>query len=211
MRKAKQGQLTEVAEFLTDRFWGLEFFSFLAEGLPNGRQNIARFALSELGLFFEIGDVFLYDEQMTGVLVGVPAERLTMFRQLRYSLKARKILKEIPKEEVSLLLERSKRLAHIHKGKPWYRKYIQNVYYIAQLAVDREAKGTGVFRNLLTPVLQQCEKKGMDVVLETFTKANVPIYEHFGFQLVETHESPAVPFAEYCMIRKSKAAVKEQI
>lgn len=129
-------------------------------------------------MFFEIGDVFLYDEQNTGVLVGVPAKRLTMYRQLRYSLKARKILKEIPKEEVALLLKRSKQLAQIHKGTPWHRKYSRNAYYIAQLAVAREAKGTGVFHKLLMPVLERCEKEGKDVVLETFTEANVPIYKH---------------------------------
>lgn len=204
MRKANREELTWIADFLTDRFWGLELFSFLADGLPNARESVARFALSELGLFYEIGDVFLYDEQLTGVLAGVPADRLTMLRQLKYSLKARKILRDIPKEEAALLLKRSQQLAQLHTGRPWYRNYTRHAYYIAQIAVAREAKGTGVFRKLLTPVLKQCEKNGADVVLETFTERNVPIYEHFGFQLIETHQVSALPVSEYCMIRRSK-------
>ena len=42
----------------------------------------------------------------------------------------------------------------------------------------------------------------MDIVLETFTESNVQMYEHFGFELVETHTSDEVPFSDYCMIKK---------
>lgn len=41
----------------------------------------------------------------------------------------------------------------------------------------------------------------MDIVLETMTKANIPIYEHFGFKLAEIHQSDKVPYDEYCFIK----------
>jgi hypothetical protein len=44
----------------------------------------------------------------------------------------------------------------------------------------------------------------MDIVLETMTEANVPIYEHFGFKLAEIHQSQNVPYEEYCLIKRAK-------
>ncbi|EOH74357.1 Predicted acetyltransferase involved in intracellular survival and related acetyltransferases [Enterococcus malodoratus] len=70
------------------------------------------------------------------------------------------------------------------------------------IAVAKEARGTGVLRKMLTTVIDECQKENKDIVLETMTEANVPIYQHFGFELIEYHTSPNVPFAEYCFIKR---------
>ena len=79
-----------------------------------------------------------------------------------------------------------------------------NEYYIFQIAVAKESKGTGVFRKLITPILNMCDERQMDVILETNTKDNILIYEHFDFDMVEEHKSADMPYAEYCMIKKFK-------
>lgn len=34
------------------------------------------------------------------------------------------------------------------------------------------------------------------------TETTVPIYPHFGFELVEVHHSSRVPYDEYCLIKR---------
>lgn len=43
---------------------------------------------------------------------------------------------------------------------------------------------------------ERCREERRDLVLETFTRVNVPIYEPFGFVLVETRESTKLPLAD---------------
>lgn len=85
----------------------------------------------------------------------------------------------------------------------WFKKYGKNCYYITQIAVSKEKKGSGLFRRIFNPILEECQKNDMCIVLETFTKSNVSLYEHFGFELVETHTNYIVPFTEYCMIKRN--------
>ncbi len=57
---------------------------------------------------------------------------------------------------------------------------------IEVLAVAAAARGQGVARQLLEPILQAAEARALVVHLETTNPANVPLYRRFGF--VVTHE-----------------------
>ena len=50
---------------------------------------------------------------------------------------------------------------------PGIKNIPKTSYYIAQIAVAKEAKGTGVMRKLLTPIFADCQRQNMDIVLET--------------------------------------------
>ena len=202
MNRATRVQLPAIAQFLVDRFWDLELFSFLSQGMAQPRQTIYQFVLSELSFFFTKGDVYLYDINPTGVLVGIPCRQYSLFRQLCYSFRAQKMLKNLSSVDKKLFLRRSRLLAELHGNTAWYKKYTRNGYYIIQLAVHPSAKGSGVLRSMLTPIMQHCQDNGMDIVLETFTPDNVPIYEHFGFTVAETHSISQLPFCEYCLIKR---------
>lgn len=93
-------------------------------------------------------------------------------------------------------------------NRTWFKKCSKNCFYITQVAVSKQSRESGIFRKMIIPVIEDCERKNMDIVLETFTKSNVQMYEHFGFELVETHASDEVPFSDYCMIKKCKRGLE---
>lgn len=201
LRLAKKEELHNIAEFITNRFWELEQHVFLAEGLSKPKEIITQSTEASLQLFFSKGDIYVYDDKgIKGVLVGITAKKFSIMNVLLSSLTSYRLLAGISKEDTKLLKEKSELQGKIHNPK-WYKKYSKNAYYINWIAVDEESKGTGVFRKLISPIIDMCEKNNMDMVLETFTKSNVPIYEHFGFELVETHTSEEVVLLEYCMIK----------
>lgn len=203
MRKATEKDLLQIAEFIVKRFNGLEFFSFLSEKLKEEHKTLTLLAQMELKLFIAHGDVVIYDDDITGIISGISSHKYNFFYMLMTTLKLRHLQKQILKSDLEALAQNSKLVRNIHQAK-WCRKYTKNYYYIGQVAVSKEAKGTGVLRALLSPFIEQCAQQQQDIVLETHTFANVGIYEHFGFQLMETHTHPDLPFSEYCLIKTWK-------
>jgi GNAT superfamily N-acetyltransferase len=55
-------------------------------------------------------------------------------------------------------------------------------WYLFAIGVDPAWQGTGVASALLRPRLDQCDHDGMPAYLEASKPANVPIYQHFGFE-----------------------------
>lgn len=202
MRRARKEDLPAITELIVERFWGLEHFNFLSQGLTNPKETLTALVNRQNEVFFKHGDIYLYQDPFVGTISGIPLKKFTLPHQIFYSLTATNPFKEIPKQEQKKILVQNKLVAEIHTS--WYKKYTKNAYYICLLAVAKEAKGTGALRNMLMPLLQQCQAQGQDVVLETMTESNIPIYQHFGFELVETHHSPNVPFNEYCFIKRCK-------
>lgn len=201
MRSATIEDLPEIIDFIYQRFSNLEHFTFMTEHLEQSEEILKKFIKAELLLFLEHGDIHVYGEPIIGMISSIQSKKFTLFRQFVYSLPTRKVLKELPKKDRKQLLQKNRLVAEIHHPLPWHRKYSKNSYYIAQIAVAQEAKGTGVMRKLLTPIFEECQEKNMDIVLETMTEANIPIYEHFGFKLAEIHQSENVPYDEYCFIK----------
>lgn len=84
----------------------------------------------------------------------------------------------------------------------WYEKHFSGpVYDLQIIVVDERLKGSGVFRKMVDPVLESCEASSLPAVLQTHNPANVPLYEHFGFKVVESPRSEDIGLTCYCMAR----------
>jgi acetyltransferase (GNAT) family protein len=58
-------------------------------------------------------------------------------------------------------------------------------YYLDNLGVLPAAQGRGYASKLLRPILARAAEEHVVVYTDTFTRSNVSLYEHFGFELVE--------------------------
>lgn len=77
------------------------------------------------------------------------------------------------------------------------KKYIHIIYY----AVRPPARGTGVAHRMIQPILSYADRKGLLVALETHNEKNVPMYQHYGFDLHTVMETP-FDLLQYCMVRR---------
>ncbi|OFV69095.1 GNAT family N-acetyltransferase [Acetobacterium wieringae] len=140
-----------------------------------------------------------------GLLIGYatrewPEERLTQVMQQS----AQQLLAVVNPEELQLLSDRAVCQTQIIPSN-WHLAYgATDVYHLLVIATDKSARGTGAFRKLLTPVLKKCAANQEPMVLETFNPDNLPIYEHFGFQLMESHRSDDIGLTCYCMMRSAE-------
>ena len=107
---------------------------------------------------------------------------------------------DIPPETLAAVQRNSAEIEKIARP-DWYVSALgtESVYILQAIAVRRDRRGTGVFRRLLTPVLEKARQRGVPVVLQTFERENREKYEHMGFRLVEEIPSDAMPLTCYNM------------
>ncbi|HNX29946.1 MAG TPA: GNAT family N-acetyltransferase [Syntrophomonadaceae bacterium] len=141
-------------------------------------------------------------EDGKGLLIGYSSVELpeTLFLELMQQ-SSRELLEKATEEEL-LILQSKAILENEIIPQNWHLKYFDGeVFHLLVIAIDKSLKGTGAFRELLMPVIQACEKKKMPIILETFNADNVPLYEHFGFHLMESHSSDKIDLTCFCMMR----------
>ncbi len=80
------------------------------------------------------------------------------------------------------------------------RRYMHIIYF----AVRPAARGTGMAHKVMEPVLRYADQKGLLVSLETHNEKNLPMYQHYGFELHTTIQTP-FDLLQYCMIRNPGA------
>jgi len=141
-------------------------------------------------------------ENGQGLLIGYSSNSLNE-EQLMEDLgqDSSKLMELITKEEL-LSMQNNAVLAGEITKPDWFVNYFDGeVFHLMITVIDESLKGTGAFRRLLTPVIKECEEKKMPIVLQTHNPENVPIYEHFGFRLMESPTSDRIDLTCFCMMR----------
>jgi len=74
-------------------------------------------------------------------------------------------------------------------------------YYLNTIAVLPEAQGKGLASQLIKPFLAKADAEGVSVYTETMTPANVGLYEHYGFQVMEQYRVPQTDLSIWSFYR----------
>ena len=85
----------------------------------------------------------------------------------------------------------------VHKRLVPYRHW-----YLHMIGVDPQLQGKGYAGKLLKPMLARIDEEGRSCYLETIDEHNVPLYEHFGFAVIEKSTIPETNLTNWAMLRK---------
>jgi len=77
--------------------------------------------------------------------------------------------------------------------------------YVSVLGVATTLQGKGFGKRLLAAAIEECERKGLYLYLETETEENARMYEHFGFSLLKKITLPQVDLPMWEMAREPGA------
>lgn len=83
------------------------------------------------------------------------------------------------------------------EDKTWINPPMKDIYFVHMLGTAQWARGLGVAKALLSPLLERAEREGMEVGLITHTPQNVSLelalfdfkvkyYQRYGFEVRET-------------------------
>ena len=74
-------------------------------------------------------------------------------------------------------------------------------WYLYNLSIKKDAQGKGLASKLMRPMLGFCDNEKMVAYLETNKKANVSLYQHYGFELMKEERIPKSDVTHYAMVR----------
>jgi ribosomal protein S18 acetylase RimI-like enzyme len=149
------------------------------------------------------GSLTLLDGNPKAFLIGFDSKTEQIFRNalliIKIYLKTFSVLGLKDLKKIFLNNKKAQKILSFN----WYKKFITGRHYrVKIIAIDKEMRGSGAFRRLITPAIEFCDKERITMVLETHNYNNVGLYEHFGFELVKAITSPEIEIKQYCMIRK---------
>ena len=80
----------------------------------------------------------------------------------------------------------------------------EDFIYFISAGVDPEKRGSGAFRRLFTPFLDEADRRGLRCYLDCYTERLEQLYGHFGFETVERRSIDAFPIEERLMVRRAR-------
>jgi len=87
-------------------------------------------------------------------------------------------------------------ITSIHKRHAPFRHW-----YLALIGIAPSFQGKGYASTLLRPLLARLDGEHLPCYLETQNEKNVPIYQHFGFKVVEEATIPGTEIRNWAMLR----------
>ncbi len=75
---------------------------------------------------------------------------------------------------------------------------------LSPIAVSPELQGKGYASKLIKPMLSRIDNEQKPCYLQTENEKNIPIYEHFGFKLIEKASLPHTDVYIWCMLRDKR-------
>ena len=124
MRRINENELEKLSEFMIEQFWGKEEMQQMFKGFNKEKgKNIATNILyMELLYFYNKGDIYIFDDDITGAIVGIQAKNLFSIQRILMALKSNKILKSLSKEEKEQLQNNIKPIKEVHSSN-WIIKF----------------------------------------------------------------------------------------
>jgi len=81
--------------------------------------------------------------------------------------------------------------------------------YFWILGVEPEFQGQGLASRIIRPKLKELDRNGLHCYLETQSRKNASLYEHYGFVITETFPLEGFDQVLYCMVRESAVSTSE--
>ena len=198
--KVQKRDIVQASHVLADAFQRDPVWNKIYEGESDIEKRFR--ALFEGGVRYclKYGEVYAPSENLEGVIGLVPGEYAdttwwrairsgTMSVGMRMGLntakKVRTVFKPITEDR------------HEHMAGHTF-------LYLLVLGVATEMQGKGFGRKLIGAAIEESEREGLLLYLETSEEENIKMYEHFGFRLLKTVTIPIVDLPMWEMVREPK-------
>lgn len=209
----KPGQpelLDRAARILGDSFieegWTATWLSCLDEqgATPERKQEIlhAQF-LDELGNHLPYQGVYLLEDQTAAAGGFLYSELQGHTHPELQEASQENFLAAVTPQELEALSAQLKRMEPISQF-DWTRVLENEAdhIYFYMWAVDKQARGKGSLRRLITPFFDYADEHHLNVYLECYSDRLQSMYEHLGFELIDVLSDPAFEVTERRMVRR---------
>ena len=204
MRKMNGSELEQITDQMLDIFFGEIDVVHVTAGInPETAKKVIHASLyADMEYFYKYGDVFVTDDDMSGIAALIDGKKFSIFKKTILSLKYNKIItKSATKDELKILNDNAKKVQETHSFN-WYKKLDNVPFYLAHIGVDKNKRGKGICGEMMNFVFDYTKKYNSELALETFSDNNASMYKHFGFEVVEVVESKDKQIKQYRMVKE---------
>lgn len=192
--------VAQAAEVLAAAFRDYPLFTFACPR-PEARAQLA-LAFCQLALHYTVryGEVYATSPTLEGVAAWLPAAHFPMTFW--------KMIRSIPLLVfVGLGRHGGSRLrvAGAHLDKMHHRLAPPGHLFLFVLGVAPQFQGQGHAGRLLRPILARLNREGRPCYVDTVNADAVPLYEHFGFRIVEKSPIPGTSLTAWALVRDPSA------
>ena len=166
MRRAEQNEVRTVAAFMAEQFLEKEELQTMFAGIePVKAKKIAvELIYFELMYMIRHGDIYVYDENISGAIVGIEYKYTSVFRRLSMILQGNRFLQSIPKDDLAVIKKNSVTVSEAHSRK-WFKKYCKNPYYLVQFGIAKRKRGPELRAKCLNRYLNGQNRAGTGILL----------------------------------------------
>lgn len=203
MIKIEKEHYPAVAELLTDCFLEDQLILKQVKDIENAEEFLKKLFLIQMPVLHTTSDISSMDESINSVIVGYEKNKYKPLLVLLLSIFGQLTLtRSIKSSDLQQYTQNCKETYKAVDLK-WQKEFIKgNYYHLKVIAIAKSCRGKGIFRALITPIIDYSKEKNIPIILETNTVENIPIYQHFGFKLVKTIPEKDTDFCQYCFIRE---------
>ncbi len=203
MIKIRQEHYHKIARLLSECFWEDQLIAKQIKGIENPEEFLEKLFLLQMPVLHKTCEMNSLDDSMNSVIVGYEKKKYKPAKVLILSILGQFKLSHSTKGSDLKLYAQNCEEALKSVDLKWQKEFVRgNYYHIKIIAIAKNSRGKGDFRALIMPIINACREKAIPVVLETNTADNIPIYQHFGFELVKTIAQKDTDFCQYCFIRQ---------
>jgi GNAT superfamily N-acetyltransferase len=198
-RQLTLADLEPMAQVLARSFAQDPLVSFI---LPNPRtrvQTVAKFFRAMGRLNIRAGSAFGVSEPLEGVAVW------SFPNTTSASASPRDLFAFLPVLFSSYVIGAQRARAVFQQVEASHQRYASMPhFYLDNLGVLESARGKGLSSKLIRPFLDLADEQQVSAYTDTVTEANVPLYQHFGFELMEATPVTGTGITVYALYRPAR-------
>lgn len=186
------------SEVLADAFKNDDFVSYILEHKKHKHQKMVRLFKCAIKFGLLYGKVYV-TENLEGICIIFPPNQYKrpIWRWIRSG--AVGMIKELGLD----FLKRENPTTDL-RDKIRYNHMKNPHWYLYIIAVDPIHQKKGYASQLLNFIIKKIYESNLPIYLDTNTIDDVPIYEHFGFKVIEKFSLPTPPRTDifnWCMVK----------
>ncbi len=197
MIKLEEKNIDRAAEMFTRSFWKDPFLVYLA---PDEKQRVklgSDFFKFMLRYTIMYGEAYTTSQNFEGAALWLPSQYASITPALAAKAGKEELERSVGDDFMARL-----NLVNGYADEKHTTHISAPHWYLAYIGIDPDFQGKGFGSKLINPMLERFSADWLPCYLETSTKINVSLYEHFGFRLIEEYIVPQTRLTFYAMLRK---------
>ena len=195
--RLERSQLKPAAEVLARAFYDDPLFTYYFPDASQRKNMSPR--LFEFWLRYAVayGEIYATSPDLEGIAVWLPSEKANQTLWGKIISGSFFLYVKLGREIMAKRRPVIEFVSLIHRLRAPFRHW-----YLEFIGVKPELQGKGYAGTLLRAMFARLDKERLPCYLETQNPDNVPIYQHYGFRVVEEVDIPGTGLRHFAMLRE---------